>query len=821
MKHGQLRSEIRARGYELAEIICGGPPVKSRAGEAIFHSPYRADANPSLRVVIDKTGANPGDWRDDAADEGGDVFDLYARTHDLDPKRDFARILRETATLLGLRSDAEAAPKGRRYTPAPDPDWKDFAARYALPEDAWAKAGFQVVTRRSKAGGNIRYPITRPDGIVNGHKVRTLARDAKGKRNAWADPAGLGSDGLVIPQSSPPSAGQVLVLTAGEEKALAAVHAGFAAVALPYGEKAPSPPTIAQIAALSAREIVVAYDAKEPNAMPCAQALAAAGIQTSIALWHDAPKGRDLNDALRDGGIQAIKDLIDNADPVEAPPRVEAVNVAPDRDFLEAYNPPPFPLDALPPVVRGIVHNSAWISATDPGMAAMYALGALSAALNGKVVVRMPNFFEPCNLYNLVVAKSSERKSAVMSPIMEPIHAAGKREAAAIAERRHERETDVLLLNKEKTRIANSKHPSNADRQRLNEILSELESLEKEARPSLAISTDTTMEALAIAMESHGGTWSIISGEAGIFDIIAGSRYSKTATANLDLFLSAYSAERFAEQRVGRKGVHLPDPALTVCLAAQPAVLARIQRDSDVLGGRGFLHRFLYWICPYKFRDETHDRIPDQSARDEWGRMISTLLSIPRAEEKRDRLVNLSPGAFEAWRPHERAHERATRFEGIASSENFLDAWRGPGSILRIAALLHFAKHYRQPLCSGLHGAFSTAIFPDTLEEAATIVAACRTHARVAYNTMGLRGTLPEDMPRVVLAALQAMRKDNVSLTATHLADRLRRFDSATVHAAISVLKAKHVVNVEKFHSGGRPTERYVVNLPDQKGQPQ
>ncbi len=83
---------------------------------------------------------------------------------------------------------------------------------------------------------------------------------------------------------------------------------------------------------------------------------------------------------------------------------------------------PSFPVEALPPVLAAYVSAVAESLQIPPDMAAVCALGALSVALQRKFTVRVnPDWAEPVNLYLLVIADPSERKSPCIKQMIYPI----------------------------------------------------------------------------------------------------------------------------------------------------------------------------------------------------------------------------------------------------------------------------------------------------------------------------------------------------------------------------------------------------------------
>ena len=197
-----------------------------------------------------------------------------------------------------------------------------------------------------------------------------------------------------------------------------------------------------------------------------------------------------------------------------------------------------FPVDDLPPWMADHVRAVAAHTQTDPAMAAMIALAALSAAAGGSVSIDC-GWREPVTaLWVLVVAPSASRKSAVFTEMTAPLAELEKRlieetfgEIADLARRKRIEEQAAEAAENEASkceRIEDREEASKAAR-----VAAErAEAISVPATPRLLVD-DITPEALAIRLTSQGRA-ALFSDEGGVFEMAAG-RYSKTA--NLDVYL--------------------------------------------------------------------------------------------------------------------------------------------------------------------------------------------------------------------------------------------------------------------------------------------
>lgn len=302
---------LKARHADLYAALLGAP-AKTDAVHDLYAVPWRADRHPSLAVR-----RSDGVWFDNARGESGDVLHAVARVRGLDIKRDFARVVEAAGALIGVQ-DAPQAPATVPEVAGPTHDALEaLAARYGLTWQDYADhgctVGFEWFGSIERKAWAVVYRLAGLDGKLR-RKARSLERLDGGKR-ACAHPGG-GSG--FFPADQVEGAG-VLVVTAGEEKALAAMRAGFRAVSYSCGESGLPGSAAAFLTAHGNADFIVAMDADEAGAKgadKAAQELAIAGGRVSVVQWGaDLPAGHDLNDELTANGREALHLLLDSAAP--------------------------------------------------------------------------------------------------------------------------------------------------------------------------------------------------------------------------------------------------------------------------------------------------------------------------------------------------------------------------------------------------------------------------------------------------------------------------------------------------------------------------
>lgn len=381
---------------------------------------------------------------------------------------------------------------------------------------------------------------------------------------------------------------------------------------------------------------------------------------------------------------------------------------------------PGFPVSMLPKPVCDFVKAVSESSQTSPGMAGVIGLGVLATCLQGKFRVQgKPGYYEPVNLYTLVIASPGERKSGV---IREMTHVLYDYEIQFNEKHMAEVKSNARQRESLERKISGLKRKLETKENREMEL--ELQQYEEDldAMPKEGVrrffADDCSSEALTSLLANNGGKLAVISSEGGIFDILAG-RYG--AGVNLDTWLKAHCGDPILVDRKSRGSEYIPKPCLTAVLTAQPNVLDTIMANGT-MSGRGFLARFLYSFPDSKIGSRTFrtPRIPNE-IYEQYHDLIFRLMDIPENETP-DTLA-LSEKAEDLIADYFAEHEKFMTADGLFFSE-----WAAKyiGSVLRIAGLLHVAGRE-----SG------NEISVETVQRAIEIGKYFLAHAAHAFSTMG------------------------------------------------------------------------------------
>ncbi len=251
-----------------------------------------------------------------------------------------------------------------------------------------------------------------------------------------------------------------------------------------------------------------------------------------------------------------------------------------------------FPVDALPKPLADYALALAESTQTPVDMTCVSVLPKIAVAMQGKYRIRAKaDYFEPPNVFVVIIMAPSERKSAVENATRRPIDMYESRENAKRA--------SVIEASKSRKRVLELKQrgleqqvaKGKADASEIESVARELAEFQEVKSLRLYVD-DITTEKLTSVLADNGGRTAILSTEGGIFDTLAGI-YTKNV--NIDVILKGYSGDSIRVDRIGRTSETVMHPTLTMSLMVQPNVLAGLM-SNDTFKGRGLTARILYSI---------------------------------------------------------------------------------------------------------------------------------------------------------------------------------------------------------------------------------
>ncbi|MDO9491110.1 YfjI family protein [Acetobacterium sp.] len=380
---------------------------------------------------------------------------------------------------------------------------------------------------------------------------------------------------------------------------------------------------------------------------------------------------------------------------------------------------PSFPLGSLPPVVKNYVQAVSESTATPIDMCAVASLAVIAGTVQGKFKIRgKPDYFEPLNIYTLIIANPGERKSAIINAMTKHVH---EFEREVNKSRQAEIDRQKIELSTKEKQIKKLEDANKADEAYY--LKTECRELEAEQiRPLRLIADDVTPEALTSLLADNDGKLSVISAEGGFFDTLAG-KYSNTVS--IDTTLKAHCGDSIRVDRRGRPPEYIPAPTLTILLAVQSNVIEGMF-DNGTFKGRGLTARFLYCKPNSMVGHRSFDTTPispvyERAYRD----LIYSLLEIKNDQPK---IIKLSEEATAAYRLfYEDIENRQQVGNDLSTMTDF--ASKLHGAVLRIAGILH---------CMGYESLLNgDPVSMETMANAMDIGGYFLIHSMNAYDLMG------------------------------------------------------------------------------------
>lgn len=381
---------------------------------------------------------------------------------------------------------------------------------------------------------------------------------------------------------------------------------------------------------------------------------------------------------------------------------------------------PNFPLECLPDDVRRYVEAVAENTATPVDMASVASLAVIAGSVQKKFRIKgKPDYYEPLNIYALIIADPAERKSSVMR---EMTRYTKDYEREVNGTRVEIIDFQTIQYNSLCGQLSKSEKAGNIEE--AVSLKKELRELESDlVRPLRLVADDVTPEALTTLLAENNSALSIISAEGGFFDILAG-RYSNTAC--IDTVLKAHSGDDIHIDRKGRPKEYIRDPALTMLLSVQNDVVRGIF-ENGTFKGRGLNARFLYSkpksiIGTRRFETEP---IP-QEVKINYKKLIYELLDIPTPADEDIKTITIGSEAYSMLKSYFEAIEA----ELVGSLEGMRD-WAGKlvGAALRIAGILHCMMFGSS--------ADEYKVAQKTMINAITVANYFIDHAKACYQLMG------------------------------------------------------------------------------------
>lgn len=253
------------------------------------------------------------------------------------------------------------------------------------------------------------------------------------------------------------------------------------------------------------------------------------------------------------------------------------VGTAPDNPFpthvidpWDTLQPPAFPIESLPGILRAYVESRARVMGADPCAIAWAALSACSAALDGRTRLRMKRhdtWSVPPPLWVALIGSSSVKKTPIITDAWKPLDTLQGVALRAYADQL--RRWNVLSKDEKKDTPPPPK-------------------------PIRLLSHDTTMEGLQEILSHQNRGIGILRDELAGF-IGAMDKYQgkgNGGAADRAFWLQAYNGGSHVVDRVSRGTISIENLLVTLCGGIQPERLAQFADIAD----DGLFQRFLPFI---------------------------------------------------------------------------------------------------------------------------------------------------------------------------------------------------------------------------------
>ncbi len=338
------------------------------------------------------------------------------------------------------------------------------------------------------------------------------------------------------------------------------------------------------------KRIAVIPDNDEPGeryAAEVAQNLHGIAEMVKVVRLPGLPEKGDVTDWIEAGGTKSLLlELINEVS--EYKPAVVSEDPDPLRRVMPA--PEPYPVDALPPVLRAVVRKTADIYQCPPALAGQSFIGAVALAVQGHADVEIDGRTVPLCVFIITVGESGERKSAIDKLALSPVHDHQRNLHDSYQLQVAEWEAEKLTWKKQRDDILKSKNTLATK--------SNLIELGLEPYPPLEpmlVCEEPTYEAIQKTLHRGHPSLGLFSDEGGRF--IGGHAMNTDNRLKTSAGLSGFwDGKSVTRTRAGEGNITLYGKRLSMHLMIQPVVLDEIL-SSDILTQQGLLTRCLL-TCP-------------------------------------------------------------------------------------------------------------------------------------------------------------------------------------------------------------------------------
>ncbi|MDD2920232.1 DUF3987 domain-containing protein [Rhodoferax sp.] len=316
-----------------------------------------------------------------------------------------------------------------------------------------------------------------------------------------------------------------------------------------------------------------------------------------------ADKDTDFNDLHQLAGLKAVKAGIEAAVLIAADQSdtgaTSQIDAWPELQPLIVQSVAhEYPMDALPPLIRGAVLEVCGFVKAPVPLVAMSALAALSVAIQAHTdVQRAAKLDGPCSLFLCCIADSGERKTSCDNYFTKAIRDYQDKERETAKRLIQAYETDMDTWKAQRSGVQEKIKSLARDGKPTNLLVNQLHDLDRDKpkapRVPRLLYSDATPEALASNLANGWPSGGIFSNEGGI--VLGGHAMNKDAAMrNMARLNQLWDGKIGATDRVTTAGYGDTTARLTMSLQVQePTLRAFFANTGGLARGTGFLARFL------------------------------------------------------------------------------------------------------------------------------------------------------------------------------------------------------------------------------------
>jgi hypothetical protein len=479
---------------------------------------------------------------------------------------------------------------------------------------------------------------------------------------------------------------------------------------------------------------------------------------------------------------------------------------------LGTFEPLPFPVDSFPSTLEWQIKAVAEFTETAPEMCGTLIIGALGGVFQGKYeVVSTAGNTETASTYTVAIGESAERKSAVVSKIIDPLLSFQKVynmvKAPEISE-------DIA---KKKALARNlTEAEKEGDVEKLVKAQQEYDKFSPRIPLSL-LSQDATPEAITKDMKEQGERTIIASAEGGFFEKING-RYSPNG-ADHEVYLLAHAGDFISIKRVGRPPDELEHPAISIILTVQPCIIEEFTANPK-FSGTGLSARFFYGVCEEKAgrgRHPVREKSMDyfNAVFESYNKIIKKILEkTVNVKERKE--VKLSQDAHDFACTYFYVTENWIETEGAE-----MKAWNGKafGGFVKIAGLFHCFECFEKDIKPEDY-----SISLQNAQRAAAVMDCFHSHAQKVFSaTDKLLSNAIYVLKRINTEVKKRQTSGetdgNTSFSKREIARLTHGYSAfkgkdggAMLDEALALLVDYGYISTNFLPTGGRPSEQIEVN---------